>query len=87
VRRRDFASSAETPKGPAAENFESASDAARALDVKPSPGAGCDFIGAAPAAARRAGLPPDPTRRYGTFLKGKLSAQIEEVLVDTKDFI
>jgi hypothetical protein len=32
-------------------------------------------------------LPPDPRRRYGTFPKGKLVAQSEDVLVDTRGFI
>ncbi|SDN38308.1 LVIVD repeat-containing protein [Afipia sp. GAS231] len=42
-----------------------------------------------PTAPREAGyfLPPDPTRRYGPYPKGKLVAQSEDVLVDTRGFI
>jgi hypothetical protein len=32
-------------------------------------------------------LPPDPTRRYGTSPKGKLVAQTEDVLVDSRGYI
>ena len=32
-------------------------------------------------------LPPDPTHRYGVFPKGKLVAQTEDVLVDTRGYI
>ncbi len=42
-----------------------------------------------PTAPREVGyfLPPDPKRRYGVFPKGKLVAQSEDVLVDTRGFI
>lgn len=42
-----------------------------------------------PAAPREVGyfLPPDPTHRYGVFPKGKLVAQSEDVLVDTRGLI
>jgi hypothetical protein len=42
-----------------------------------------------PTAPREVGyfLPPDPKRRYGNFPKGKLVAQSEDVLVDTRGFI
>jgi hypothetical protein len=42
-----------------------------------------------PTAPREVGyfLPPDPTHRYGVFPKGKLVAQSEDVLVDTRGFI
>jgi hypothetical protein len=44
---------------------------------------------ASPTAPREVGyfLPPDPTQRYGTFPKGKLVAQSEDVLVDTRGYI
>ena len=32
-------------------------------------------------------LPPDPRQRYGVFPKGKLVAQTEDVLVDTRGYI
>jgi hypothetical protein len=43
----------------------------------------------APTAPREVGyfLPRDPRRRYGVFPKGKLVAQSEDVLVDTRGFI
>jgi hypothetical protein len=43
----------------------------------------------APTAPREVGyfLPPDPKRRYGNFPKGKLVAQTEDVLVDTRGYI
>ena len=42
-----------------------------------------------PTAPREVGyfLPPDPTHRYGVFPKGKLVAQTEDVLVDTRGYI
>jgi hypothetical protein len=42
-----------------------------------------------PMAPREVGyfLPPDPTRRYGTFPKNKLVAQSEDVLVDARGYI
>ena len=42
-----------------------------------------------PAAPREVGyfLPPDPTHRYGLFPKGKLVAQTEDVLVDSRGYI
>jgi hypothetical protein len=42
-----------------------------------------------PTAPREIGyfLPPDPTHRYGVFPKGKLVAQTEDVLVDTRGYI
>jgi hypothetical protein len=42
-----------------------------------------------PTAPREVGyfLPPDPKRRYGNFPKGKLVAQSEDVLVDTRGYI
>jgi hypothetical protein len=44
---------------------------------------------ATPTAPREVGyfLPPDPTRRYGVFPKGRLVAQTEDVLVDTRGYI
>jgi hypothetical protein len=42
-----------------------------------------------PSAPREVGyfLPPDPTHRYGVFPMGKLVAQTEDVLVDTRGYI
>jgi hypothetical protein len=42
-----------------------------------------------PAAPREVGyfLPPDPRQRYGVFPNGKLVAQTEDVLVDTRGYI
>lgn len=32
-------------------------------------------------------VPPDPTKRYGTFPKNRLAVQTEDVLVDTRGYI